>query len=103
MKVALLYLMSEVSSKNEFDEPIKTYTKRKVIGREKSISQTEFYQAQAVGFKPEIKFSVHAFEYKGEKKLAYKNEVYGIKRTYEDSGDVELTCSKEVNQIGGGS
>ncbi len=77
-----------------FDEPEEP--KRKIYCTEKSVGQTEVYQARATGLNPELKLILpHAFDYKGEKKLTYKGERYEIIRTYRDGDSMELTIQRE--------
>ena len=79
----------------------RTETKRQVFADELSVGQTEFYQAAAVGLKPELKFEILAFEYQGEKILEYNSKQYEIKRTYKKGLDkLELTCQGVVNRAG---
>lgn len=68
-------------------------TRRTVYCTERSVSQTEIYQAQAVGLNPALKLVLaHAFEYGGEKLCEYKGIRYRILRTYITAGDdIELT------------
>lgn len=77
-----------------FDDP--TETTRTVYCTERSISQSETYQAQAVGLNPELKLILaHAFEYQGEKLCEYKGIRYKILRTYHNEGDqMELTVQR---------
>jgi len=100
-KITPIYLLSESVSQNELGDTINTYEESKVIARLKSIRQSEFWQAQAAGFKPEIQFNIRDFEYENEKRLKYNNNTYKIVRTYSDSGNIELICTKEVNTGGG--
>ena len=67
--------------------------RRTVYCTERSVSQTEMYQAQAVGLNPALKLVLaHAFEYGGEKLCEYKGIRYRIIRTYITAGDdIELT------------
>ena len=67
--------------------------RRTVYCTERSVSQTEMYQAQAVGLNPALKLVLaHAFEYGGEKLCEYKGIRYRILRTYVTAGDdIELT------------
>lgn len=51
-----------------------------------SIKQSEFFQAAAVGFKPEICLKVYSFEYHGEQLCELDGERYNIYRTYSAKG-----------------
>lgn len=69
-----------------------------IYAKKKSITQGEFYQAQAQGFKPELKFEINSFEYENNKKIRYKGRVYKILRTYEVSSEkIEIVCIGDIN------
>jgi SPP1 family predicted phage head-tail adaptor len=92
-KVAYL-IAEDPKAHGIFDAPAETM--RKVYCTEKSVGQTEVYQANAVGLRPERKLILaHAFEYHGEKQLEFGGERYAIVRTYVNEGDqMELTIQK---------
>lgn len=70
----------------------------KIYAKKKSITQNEFYQAQAQGFKPELKFEINLFEYNDNKKIKYKDRIYKILRTYEISSEkMEIVCIGNIN------
>lgn len=77
-----------------FEDPVETV--RTVYCVERSVGQTEAYQAQGVGLNPELKLILaHAFEYQGEKLCAYKGTRYNIIRTYINENDgIELTVQR---------
>lgn len=78
-----------------FDAPLENY--RKVYCEVKSISQTEAYQARAMGLNPEYRLVLsHSFEYKGEERCLFRNIPYRIIRTYVTEEDgIELTVQRE--------
>lgn len=81
-------------------DTIKTKGYRKTYAREKSIRQSEFYQAAATGLQPDITFVVWTREYKGEQALRYNNKEYKIIRTYKANGEeTELICQGLVNNV----
>lgn len=68
---------------------------RDVLANKKSVRQSEFYQAAAVGLRPEIVFEVQSIEYTDEPKLKYEGTVYHIIRTFSKNGEkIELICSR---------
>lgn len=70
----------------------------RIYAKKKSITQSEFYQAQAQGFKPELKFEINSFEYEENKKIRYKGRIYKILRTYEVSTEkMEIVCIGNIN------
>lgn len=64
----------------------------------KSIRQSEFYQAQAVGLKPTIVIEMMLCDYEGQEYVKFNDEEYSVLRTYETSKErVELTLTKGVS------
>lgn len=90
--ISITYGQNEIGDITE----LKTYTE--IFGKEKSIKQSEFYQAQASGFKPELKFEINSFEYNDEKYVRYNNKEYRVIRTYKVSLDkIEITLEGDIN------
>lgn len=93
----VVYLQTETVTKNALGDKITDPSERMVFANKKSIKQSEFYQAQATGFKPELTFEIHISEYNGESELRYINKDYRIIRTYENGETLELTCEGAVS------
>lgn len=73
---------------------------RKVLATKKSIGQNEFYQAHTAGMKPELKFEVRSFEYKGESKLKLDGIYYNIIRTFDkQNGFIEITVEGDIHGV----
>jgi SPP1 family predicted phage head-tail adaptor len=101
---AVIKLISESRTVDAYGDTITTETERSVFAEIKSIGQSEFYQAQAVGLKPEIKFVLADYlDYQNEKKLRYQGfneaaeEEYAILRTYRNNNLLELVCKRGVD------
>jgi len=61
----------------------------------KSIGRTEFYNAAANGLRPELIFTIHAYEYNNEQAIKFESKNYRVMRTYAVSfEELELTCEK---------
>lgn len=92
----VIYLVSytEGAQLDEYGDKVYTEVRRKVYARAKSITQTEFYQAQTVGQKPQIKFILATErDYQDEEELIYEGVRYKVQRTYINERDeVEITC-----------
>jgi SPP1 family predicted phage head-tail adaptor len=89
----VIKLISATYSKNTIGDYIKTPDPRQVFANKKSIRQTEFYQAQATGLKPELMFEIRTIEYQGESTLEYDEKDYSIIRAYDKNGEItELVC-----------
>lgn len=84
---------------DDVGEPIETSNEREVYAKILSIGQQEFYQAQATGLKPELKFEIADYlDYEDEKELIHDNKRYQILRTYRKSTrQLEITVYGGVN------
>ncbi len=99
---SVIKLITEVNIIDEYGDTQREVTEKTVFAEVKSIGQSEFYQAQAVGLKPEIKFVLaDFFDYAGEKKLKYApyqgtEETYDILRTYRTNNRLEIVCKRGI-------
>ncbi len=81
---------------NDGGDNIDTLKYKEIFANKKSIGQKEFYEAQTVGLKPEIKFVIRAEEYDDNKKVRYKEKIYNVVRTYCKNDFVELILQGDV-------
>ena len=100
---SVITLKKETNTVNEYGDTVQTFTERNVFAEVLSIGQSEFYQAQATGLKPEIKFVIADFvDYQNEKILSYKAfgestaEDYTVLRTYRDKLNLEIVCKRGI-------
>lgn len=101
---SVIKLVSETKTIDKYGDTVSTQTESDVFAEFKSISQTEFYQAQSVGLRPEIKFVIADYlDYHNEKIVKYKafneeeEEVYSVIRTYRTGNNLELVCKRGVD------
>jgi len=98
----VITLKQESTTVNEYGDRVKTYTSRNVYAEVKSVGQSEFYQAQATGLKPEIKFVIADYlDYQGEKVISYcpfngVTEDYTVLRTYRNKVNLEIVCKRGI-------
>lgn len=92
-----------VSKEKEIDEygDIRTIEVLKdVFAEATSIGTKEFYQAQANGLQPEIKFIIgDYYDYDNQKELIYNGMRYKVLRTYRTENELEITCHGGVNIV----
>lgn len=99
----LIKLISVKEKTDAYGDPEETREEREVFAELQSIGRQEFYQAQAVGFKPELKFKLADYlDYQGETVLLYTDErgiedEYSIIRTYRIGNELELTCKRGID------
>lgn len=88
----IIKLRSYTETTNDYGIASRTVTEKTVFAGLKSIGQSEFYQAQADGLKPELKFILADYlDYNGEKEILYNSKVYSVLRTYRDGNKIEIT------------
>ena len=88
----VIKLRSYTESTDDYGITQRTVKERTVFAGLKSIGQSEFYQAQADGLKPELKFIISDYlDYKGEKEIEHEGKVYSVLRTYRDGRKLEIT------------
>lgn len=87
----LINLISETETTDRYGRTVVTETSKQLFAAVRSITQSEFYQAQAVGLKPEYKFVIADYlEYNNEKIVEYNNVRYSVKRTYRTGNQLEI-------------
>jgi len=105
-----LTLIGHEVIKDEIGNEISIPAERKILCKVIDVGNREFYDAQASGLKPSIKFIIHEFEYGGEKEVMFEGEKYKVLRTYRarysigdrktknilDAEEIELTCEKVI-------
>ena len=90
----VIELITTTESENEQGDVVSSPSFRLVFANKKSIRQTEFYQAQATGLKPELMFEIRTDEYNEETQLRFNDKTYSIIRTHDKNGEImELICS----------
>lgn len=88
----VIQLRSYTETTDDYGIVKRTTNDRTVFAQMKSIGQTEFYQAQADGLKPEMKFILaDYYDYQSEKEVVYNGNVYNVLRTYRDGNHIEIT------------
>lgn len=81
-----------------YGDRVVTESRKTVFCQRASIGMKEFYQAESVGFKPEIKFKLSDnLDYDGQEYAEYNGTKYHIIRTYTSGNELELVCAKDNN------
>lgn len=89
----LIYLVSTKKTVNKVGDQITTETKVPRFAKLKSIGQSEFYQAQAQGLKPEIKFVISDYlDYDNQEQVIHNNFHYKVLRTFRSGNEIEIVC-----------
>lgn len=80
------YLCQETITYDKFNRPKIGYTETFVYCNKKSVRQSEFYQAQAQGLKPELVVEVKQFD--NETHFRFNEKLYRIIRSYTKSDEI---------------
>lgn len=89
----VIYFLTTQSTTNEVGDPIETQEKAMRFAKVKSIGQSEFYQAQAQGLKPEIKFVLADYlDYDNQEEVIYNGFRYKVLRTFRTGNEIEIVC-----------
>lgn len=100
---SVIKLVKETKTVNDLGDTVVQTTERPVFCEVVSIGMTEFYQAQATGLRPEIKFILADYlDYNGEQALKYQQfagteQEYSVIRTYRNGNELEITAKRGVD------
>ena len=89
-------LRLETTVLDEYKRPYKTFVDKVVQANKKAVKYFEFYQAHAVGLRPEVIFEVKI--YQGESHLIHYGTSYRIIRSFPKTNSYELTCTTLLNE-----
>ena len=88
------------STTNDIGESTETLVEKKVYASEESAKRTEFYSAQANGYKIEKVMTVRKFEYGNEEIVKIEGVAHTVMRTFDkQDGNIELALIKGVNTV----
>ncbi|WHP40766.1 phage head-tail adapter protein [Lysinibacillus boronitolerans] len=93
----IAFLISDSDTEGHDDDGFPTEAEpneRMVFVNKLSVRSSEFYQASAQGYKPEVQLSLRISEYADEVKLKFNDKLYEVIRTYEKGENIELTCQR---------
>lgn len=89
----VIILRTMQSTINNVGDRVETPKDAMRFARMKSIGQSEFYQAQAQGLKPEIKFVLADYlDYENQEEVIHNNFRYKVLRTYRTGNEIEIVC-----------
>lgn len=75
-------LGTKTNSTNDYGDVLETIDYIDTYCQRSSIRQSEFYQANAVGLKPEIELIIRQEDYNNQEYVIYENVEYKVLRTY---------------------
>ena len=97
----ILYILEEIETFDKLNRPHTSFKEKKVYANKISVKRSEYYQAQAAGFKPEKCFEIKTIEFDEDRytHAKYNDVIYKILRSYEvDSETTEITLTGLSNK-----
>ncbi len=90
----IAYLVNETLTEDEIgnsiSEPAEGTSETAVFCEISSISQSEFYKAAAVGYKPQLRIKLWEEEYSGQSLVRIGDLYYSVIRSFTENGMTEL-------------
>lgn len=90
------FLCKEKTTLDKHNRPKISYEESKIYCNVKSIGLTEFYQAQSVGLKPELKIEARLIDLDGVSHFKYNNKLYKVLRTTRKEDLVEIVITSTI-------
>jgi hypothetical protein len=92
-----LTLIGETIEEDEIGNQRPVETRTTILCSVKSAGRNDFYSGAAAGLRPEYIFTVHAYEYGGERNVEFEGVRYRVIRTYQTgTEEIELTVERVV-------
>ena len=89
-KSDVIYLITQVQTKDSYGIFVTNESKRRVFCSADSVSQSEFFNAGLNDLKAQRKFTLFRFDYNDEDVIEFKNKRFTVYRTYEIDDEIEL-------------
>lgn len=95
----IAYLGTKTKTENDYGDVYDVISYDKMIYcNEKSIRQSEFYQAKALGLQPTITIEVMCIDYNDEMYVKFNDKEYTVLRTYKKSPErMELVLERGIS------
>jgi len=90
-----LTLIGETIEEDEIGNQRPVETRTTILCSVKSAGRNDFYSGAAAGLRPEYVFTIHAYEYGGERIVEFEGKRYSVIRTYQTGiEEIELTAGR---------
>jgi len=92
-----LVLIGETIQEDEIGNQKPVETRTTILCSVKSAGRSDFYSGAAAGLRPEYVFTIHAYEYGGERTVEFEGKRYRVIRTYQTGiEEIELTAERVI-------
>ncbi|HEL1946009.1 TPA: phage head closure protein [Streptococcus suis] len=91
-------IAKKITGKDKLKQNITEEHKTVLLCRKKSITRSEFYQANQTGIRPSLVVDIHSFEYDNQELAEFEGKRYHILKTYPvDLETLELTMTEKLS------
>lgn len=91
-------IAKKITGKDKLKQNITEEAKTVLLCRKKSITRSEFYQANQAGIRPSLVVDIHSFEYENQELAEFDGKKYRIIKTYPvDLEVLELTLTEKLS------
>lgn len=91
-------ITKKIIGKDKLKQNLTEEVKTTLLCRKKSITRSEFYQANKAGIRPNIVVDIRSFEYENQELAIFEGKKYRIIKTYLiDSETLELTLTEKLS------
>ncbi|HEM3009467.1 TPA: phage head closure protein [Streptococcus suis] len=88
----------KITGKDKLKQNITEEHKTVLLCCKKSITRSEFYQANQAGIRPSLVVDIHSFEYDNQELAEFEGKRYRIIKTYPvDIETIELTMTEKLS------
>lgn len=93
-------LISETFTTDDIGQKIAVETETEIYASVASVGSAEFVAAGQLGLRPELRFTIFAPEYSGEKIVEYNGNRYAVYRTYIGKNEaLELYTERKTGNV----
>ncbi|PZO95397.1 MAG: phage head-tail adapter protein [Streptococcus pyogenes] len=91
-------IAKKITGKDKLKQDINEEVKTKLLCLKRSITRSEFYQANQAGIRPSLIVDIHSFEYEDQELAEFDGKRYRIIKTYPvDLEIIELTLTEKLS------
>ena len=91
-------IAKKIIGKDKLKQNITEEVETKLLCRKRSITRSEFYQANQAGIRPSLVVDIHSFEYDNQELAEFEGKRYRILKTYPvDLETLELTMTEKLS------
>lgn len=94
----IILIAKKITGQDKLKQNITEEVKTKLLCRKRSITRSEFYQANQAGIRPSLLVDIHSFEYENQELAEFDGKKYRIIKTYPvDLEVLELTLTEKLS------